>query len=115
MAKSNDRHIEKTLDSLKIRFHRFWGLYYETLQTRNLRNNGQISPQASAFILSVTNTLVLTNTLAYYGIHRLRIHNVFIVQALGQKTFGRLTFCRLNVWLMTASLGDRHLTDQAFG
>jgi hypothetical protein len=111
MAESNDRYIEKTLDSLKIRFHRFWGLYYETLQTRNLRNNGQISPQASAFILSV----VLTNTLAYYGIHRLRIHNVFIVQALGRKTFGRNTFVRLNVWLMTVSLGDRHLTDQAFG
>ncbi len=33
------------------------------------------------FLWSVTNTLVLTNTLAYYGIRRLRIHNVFIVQA----------------------------------
>ncbi len=39
--------------------------------------------QASAFLLSVTNTLVLTNTLAYYGIRRLRIRNVFIVQAPG--------------------------------
>jgi hypothetical protein len=45
--------------------------------------NSQISLQASAFLLSVTNTLVLTNTLAYYGIRRLRIGNVFIVQAPG--------------------------------
>ncbi len=37
--------------------------------------NGQILKQASAFLLSVTNTLVLTNTLAYYGIRRLRIRN----------------------------------------
>jgi hypothetical protein len=43
--------------------------------------NGQISSQASAFLLSITNTLVLTNTPAYYGICRLRIRNVFIVQA----------------------------------
>jgi hypothetical protein len=46
--------------------------------------NGQISSQASAFLLSVTNTLVLTNTLAYYGICRLQIRNVFIVQASGE-------------------------------
>jgi hypothetical protein len=39
--------------------------------------------QAGAFLLSVTNTLVLTNTLAYYGICRLRVRNVFIVQAPG--------------------------------
>ncbi len=57
------------------------GLYYKTLQIRNLQKNCQILPQASAFLLSVTNTLVLTNTLAYYGICRLQIRNVFIVQA----------------------------------
>ena len=60
-----------------------WGLYYKTLRIRNLQNNGQILPQASAFLWSVTNTLVLTNTLAYYGIRRLQICNVFIVQAPG--------------------------------
>jgi hypothetical protein len=43
----------------------------------------KILPQASAFLLSVTITLVLTNTLAYYRICRLQIHNVFIVQAPG--------------------------------
>jgi hypothetical protein len=59
------------------------GLYYKILQIHNLQKNGQILPQASAFLLSVTNTLVLTNTLTYYGIHRLRIRNVFIVQAPG--------------------------------
>ncbi len=31
------------------------------------------------FLLSVTDTLAWTNTLAYYGIHRLRIRNAFIV------------------------------------
>jgi len=53
--------------------------------------NGQISLQASAFLLSVTNTLVLTSTLAYYRIRRLRIRNVFIVQApVETKIFKRL-------------------------
>jgi hypothetical protein len=46
--------------------------------------NGQTLLQVSAFLLSVTNTLVLTNTLAYYRIRRLQIGNVFIVQAPGQ-------------------------------
>jgi hypothetical protein len=45
--------------------------------------NGQILSQASAFLLSVTNTLILTNTIAYYGIRRLRIRHVLIVQAPG--------------------------------
>ncbi len=43
--------------------------------------------QASAFLLSVTNTLGLTNTLAYYGMRRLQIRNVFIVQAPGLVCF----------------------------
>jgi hypothetical protein len=47
--------------------------------------NGQILSQASAFLLSVTNTLVLTNTLAYYG-----IRNVFIVQAPGSNVIKNL-------------------------
>ncbi len=32
-----------------------------------------------------TNTLALTNALAYYGIRKLRIRNVLIVQAPGHK------------------------------
>jgi hypothetical protein len=59
------------------------GLYYKTIRIRNLQKNGQILSQASAFLLSVTNTIVLTNTLAYCRIRRLQIHNVFIVQAPG--------------------------------
>jgi hypothetical protein len=43
--------------------------------------------------LSVTNTLVLTNTLAYYGIRRLRIRNVFIVQ--GSPTYSSLLRARI--------------------
>jgi hypothetical protein len=35
------------------------------------------------FLLSATNTLARTNTLAYYGIRKLRIRSVFIVQAPG--------------------------------
>jgi hypothetical protein len=50
--------------------------------------NGQILLQASAFLLLVINTLVLTNTLAYYGIRRLQIHNVFIVQTPGLEYAG---------------------------
>jgi hypothetical protein len=57
--------------------------------------NGQILPQASAFLLSVTNTLVLTNTLAYYGICRLQICNVFIVQAPGHTVLSYWTMVKL--------------------
>ncbi len=36
-----------------------------------------------SFLLSVTNTLAWTNTLAYYRIHKLQIGNLFIVQSPG--------------------------------
>ncbi len=41
------------------------------------------------FVLPVTNTLVYTNTLAYYGIRRLSVFNVFIVQAHGLMFLGK--------------------------
>jgi hypothetical protein len=69
--------------------------------------NGQISLQASAFLLSVTNTLVLTNTLTYYGIRRLQICYVFIVQALGTLVCsdpGRAEACLVNEPLAEAEL-----------
>jgi hypothetical protein len=37
---------------------------------------------SKSYIQSITKTLSLANTLAYYGIRTLRIHNVYIVQAL---------------------------------
>jgi hypothetical protein len=60
-----------------------WGLYFKTLQIRNLWKMAKFYSKLVSFLLSVTNILVWTNTLAYYRIRRLRIRNVFIVQAHG--------------------------------
>jgi hypothetical protein len=64
-----------------------WGLSYKILQIRNLRNMAKFCCMLVSFLLSVTNTLVWTNALAYYGICRLQIHYVFIVQAHDPKAF----------------------------
>jgi hypothetical protein len=75
------------------------GLYYKTLRIRNLRKTVKFRSKLMLFLLSVTNTLVLTNTLAYYGIRRLRIHNVFIVQApvvCSIKQFGSVMYGKMN-------------------
>jgi hypothetical protein len=52
-----------------------WGLYYKTLRIRNLQENVRF--QSKLVTLARTNTLLLeqTNTLAYYGVRRLRIRN----------------------------------------
>ncbi len=51
--------------------------------------------------LAWTNTLALTNALAYYGIRKLRIPNVFIVQAPGSlKLFIHLKKARVSVLRM---------------
>ena len=54
---------------------KFRGLYYKTLRIRNLREN--VIFQNKLVTLARTNTLLLeqTNTLAYYGVRRLRISN----------------------------------------
>jgi hypothetical protein len=51
------------------------GLYYKTLRIRNLRENVRF--RNKLVTLARTNTLLLeqTNTLAYYGVSRLRISN----------------------------------------
>ncbi len=56
---------------------------YKTLRIRNLRQIARLHSKLVPFILSVTNTLAKTNTLAYYGFLKLRIRSVFIVQAPG--------------------------------
>jgi hypothetical protein len=48
--------------------------------------NGQISCKLVSFILAVKNTLVLTNTLAYYKILYFQIGNACMVQAPGIAT-----------------------------
>jgi len=62
----------------------YWGMFYKTLQNRILRQTDRFrSKLVVASLLSVTNMLAWTNTLAYYGIRKLRIRNIFIVQAPG--------------------------------
>ncbi len=57
------------------RIERTRGLYYKTLRIRNLRENVRF--QNKLVTSNQTNTLLLeqTNTLAYYGVRRLRIRN----------------------------------------
>ena len=57
-------------------------LYYKTSRIRNLREMDRYQSKLVTFVLDKY-TLAWTNTLAYYGVRRLRIHNVFIVQAPG--------------------------------
>jgi hypothetical protein len=59
------------------------GLYHKILRTRKVWQMDRYCSKLESFILSVTNTPALTNTLAYYEIHTIRICNVFIVQAPG--------------------------------
>jgi hypothetical protein len=58
-------------------------MFYKTLRIRNLRENVRF--RNKLVTLALTNTLLLeqTNTLAYYGVRRLRIRNFFKVQAPG--------------------------------
>jgi hypothetical protein len=58
----------------------FRDLYNKTLQTRNVRQMDRLCSKLAPFILSVTNTIALTKTLAYYGIRTSQIHTVFVVQ-----------------------------------
>jgi hypothetical protein len=66
------------------------GLYYKILRTRNVLQIDRFRSKVVYCILSVTNTLALTNKLAYYGICKLRIRNVCKVQAPGGQPY---TFC----------------------
>jgi hypothetical protein len=50
-----------------------WGLYYKILRIRNAR---QMDSKLVSFILLVTSTLALTNTLAYFAILTLQIYYV---------------------------------------
>ncbi len=59
------------------------GLYYKTLQIRNLPHMTRFRNKLVSFLLWVTNILAWINTLAYYGICKLQIRSVFIVQAAG--------------------------------
>jgi hypothetical protein len=45
-----------------------WGLYYKTLQIRNLQQMARFRSKLVLFLLSVTNPLAWTNTPGYYGI-----------------------------------------------
>ncbi len=63
------------------------GAYNKTLQTRNLRKIVIFHSKLVFFLLLVTNTLALTNTLAYYRICTLTVYDVFIVQALALKLY----------------------------
>jgi hypothetical protein len=74
--------------------------------------NGQILPQASAFLLSVTNTLVLTNTLSYYRIRRLQIRNVFVVQAPGWSNFNKIKRTSILFILFIFTSGWKSITLQ---
>jgi hypothetical protein len=60
------------------------GLYYKILQIRNVQQIDRLTSKLVSFILMVTSTLSLTNTLANYKICTLRSCNVFIVQAPGE-------------------------------
>ncbi len=56
------------------------GMYYKTLRTRNVGQIDNFRNKLVSFILTVTSTLDLTNTLAYNEILTEQIRNVFIVQ-----------------------------------
>jgi hypothetical protein len=56
------------------------GQYNKTLRTCNLQEIDKFRRKLESFLLSVTNTLAWTNTLAYHGICTLRVRNVFILQ-----------------------------------
>jgi hypothetical protein len=58
-------------------------MYYTTLGINNLQQMARFLSKLVYFILSVTNTLARTYTLAYFRIHKLQIRIVFIVQAPG--------------------------------
>jgi hypothetical protein len=58
-----------------------WGLYHKTSRIRNLRQMVRFRSKLEASHLSITNTQAWTNTLAYYGIQKLRIRKIFTVQA----------------------------------
>ncbi len=59
----------------------YLGLYYKTIRARNVRQMHRFCSKLASFILSVKNTLALTNTLACYEICTLWISHVFIVKA----------------------------------
>jgi len=62
-----------------------WGIYYKTLQICNLHKMDIFCSEPVSFLLSFTNILPWINTPAYYGIRKLRVRNVFIVQAPGMQ------------------------------
>jgi hypothetical protein len=63
------------------------GLYYKILRKCNVQEMDKFRSKLVSRILSVTNTLALTNTLAYYKIRTLRTHNDCIVRGQCNKTF----------------------------
>jgi hypothetical protein len=60
-----------------------WGLYYKTLLIRNLWEMDGFRSNPVTFDLDKYTNLNKTSTLAYYGVRRLRIRNVFMVQVIG--------------------------------
>jgi hypothetical protein len=60
-----------------------WGLNYKTLRISNLRENVRFRNKLMTLARANIFLFEQTNTIAYYGVRRLRIRNFFIVQAPG--------------------------------
>ncbi len=57
------------------------GPYYKTLQIHNLWKMDRFRSKQESFLLSITNTLAWTDTLAFYRIRKLQICNVLLYRS----------------------------------